>query len=245
MSDPLLSQMIAVRKGLRGRTDAEITEHYHDLQRTALFSGLSRTYQAKDDEGDKLPPEYTKVQQKVTDKLAAIATASTKMLDVLYTIDEGNTVARGEVCIGDNKLFDAPTTFLLALQKELVHFRTIVAKVPVLDPATRWENDETGDATYRSAVEQTTRSRKVPKNHVKAEATERHPAQVDIFTVDEIVGTWTLTKFSSAMKAKDRDAILQRVNELIDSVRKAVEQANATPVEQKHVGETIFAYLLG
>lgn len=245
MTDPLLSQMIAVRKGLRGRTDSEITDHYHDLQRVALFAGLTRSYAPKDEEGDKLPAEYTKVQKDVSEVLQSIAAASTKMLDVLYTVDEGNTVARGEVIVDGHKLFEAPTPFLLALQKELTHFRTIVSKVPVLDPATRWEEDQTGEARYRSVPEQTTRSRKVLKNHVKAKATDRHPEQVETFTVDEIVGTWTLTKFSSAWSAKERDAMLQRVNELIDAVRKAVEQANATPVKQKQIGESIYAYLLG
>lgn len=242
---PLLSQMIAVRKGLRGRTDAEITDHYHDLQRVALFAGLTRTYAPKDEDGNKLPSEYTKVQKNVPEVLAAIAAASTKMLDVLYTVDEGNTKARGNVVVDGRTLFSAPTPFLLALQKELVHFRTILSKVPTLDPATRWQDDESGEARYRSEPEQTTRSQKVLKNHVKAKATERHAEQVETFTVDEIVGTWTLTKFSSAMSAKDRDVLLQRANELIDAVRKAVEEANATRIEQQYVGESIYAYLLG
>jgi len=242
---PLLSQMIAVRKGLRGRTDAEITQHYHDLQRIALFAGLTRTYAPKDEDGDKMPSEYTKVQKSVPEVLADIAMASTKMLDVLYTVDEGNTNARGNVVVDGRTLFSAPTPFLLALQKELTHFRTIVSKVPTLDPATRWETDETGEATYRSAPEQTNRTQKVLKNHVKAKATDKHPEQVETFTVDEVKGTWTLTKFSSAMTAKDRDALLQRVNELLDAVRKAVEEANATRVEQKQIGETIYAHLLG
>lgn len=244
MTDPLLSQMIAVKKGLKGRTTKAITDHYHDLQKTALFSGLSRTYARKDEDGDTFPDEYTKVQQDAEEKLRLIAVESTKILDVMLTIDEGNTVARGTVLLDDIELLTAPVPFLLALQKELTDFRTIVSKVPVLDPAVRWEIDATSDAKYRSKPEGTNRTRKVLKNHVKAEATEKHPAQVDTFSVDEVVGTWTQTKFSSAMSAKDRDAILQRVNDVLDAVRKAVEKANATPIEQKHVGETLFAYLL-
>lgn len=245
MSNPLLSQMIAVKKGLAGRTNDAITKHYHDLQKSALFNGLTRTYQPKDEDGDRFPSEYTKVQHSVREKLAEIAAESSKLLDVILTIDEGNTKARGEVIIDGRTLFSAPVPFLLALQKELVHFRTIISKVPVLDPAVRWEREVNGEADYRSAPEGTNRTRKVLKNHVKAEATERHPAQVDVFSVDEVVGTWTQTKFSSAMSAKDRDALLQRVNDVIDAVRQAVEKANATEIEQQHVGESIFAYLLG
>jgi hypothetical protein len=240
----MLSQMLAVRKGLLGRTDAEVTAIYHDLQKTALFSGLSRTYLPVDAEGTKLPPEYTKVQQTVEKRLADIGSVWSKAIDVVYTVDEGNTAARGKVVLDGDILFEGPVPFLLYVEKQLVHLRTILSKVPTLDPAVRWEADQTGDASWRSVPESTTRTQKVLKNHVKAEATEKHPAQVETFQTDVIVGTWELTKFSGAITSKRRNELLQRVNDVIDAIRSAVEQANATAIEQKQIGEALFAYLL-
>lgn len=47
----------------------------------------------------------------------------------------------------------------------------------------------------------------VPRNHVKAEATDKHPAQVEVYHEDVPVGYWTTVKFSGALPAR-------RVNEL-------------------------------
>jgi hypothetical protein len=243
MSQTVLNKMLAVKKGLIARTDDAVTKLYQGLQKPALFSGLSRTYKPKDEEGAHLPSEYTNVQLDVESTLREVGELYTKVFDVVLTVDEGNTVARGAVIIDGTVLFEAPVPFLLYVEKQLVHVRTIVSKVPVLDPAVRWEVDTVGSAKWRSVPEETTRSQKVLRNHVLAEATEKHPAQVQTYTADEIVGTWELIKFSGAVTAKERDRLIQRVNDVIDAVRCAVEQANSTEVEQKTVGEAIFAHI--
>lgn len=245
MSNPSLAQMNAVKKGLTGRTESAVTTVHRDLAQSALFNGLTRTYKPKDEEGDTFPPEYTKVQQNVEKRLKDVADLWTKLLDAILTVDEGNTAARGVVMVNGSELFSAPVPFLLAVEKRLTDFRTIFSKLPVLDPAIDWEPDQTGNADWRSKAEETTRTRKVPKVLVKSEATEKHPAQVDVYNVDEVVGTWELTKFSSALSATRRDELIKRTNELIDAVKSAVHKANATEIEQKHVGDTLFAYLLG
>ena len=51
---------------------------------------------------------------------------------------------------------------------------------------------------------QTLRTKKVPRNHVKAEATEKHPAQVEVYYEDVAVGYWTTVKFSGALPAQPR-----------------------------------------
>lgn len=245
MTDPMLNQMIAVKKGLTARTAVAIDKIYKDLQKPALTSGLSRTYTPKAEDGEKIPPEYTQAQQDAETKLADIAELWTKLFDVVLTVDEGNTVARGSVVVDGRELLYAPVPFLLYAEKQLIDFRTIVSKLPTLDPAVRWEPNEHGDAKWRSIAESTNRTKKVLKNHVKAEATDKHPAQVEVFSEDVTVGTWTLVKFSGAVPSKERDALLQRINDVIDAVRRAVEQANATQISQKTVGAELFAYLLG
>lgn len=72
----------------------------------------------------------------------------------------------------------------------------------------------------------TVRTKKVPRNHVKAEATDKHPAQVDVYYEDVPVGYWTTVKFSGALPAR-------RVNELLDRVEKlqqAVKFAREEPI---------------
>jgi hypothetical protein len=244
MSTTTLNKMIAVRKGLKTRTAADITELYQDLKKKPLFSGISRTYQPKDEHGTQMPPEYTKVQQTATDVLAKIGDSLAKLFDVVVTVDEGNVLARGTVTVDDTVLFDATVPTLLFAKEQITHLRTIITHLPILDPAVKWQPDTTGDAAWRSEDEQTLRTTKVPRNHVKAEATEKHPAQVEVYYEDVPVGTWTRVQFSGAVASKDRDKLLRRVNSVLDAIQVAVEEANAVEVEQKKIGEALFAFLL-
>lgn len=244
MSNPTLAQMNAVKKGLTGRTEGAVTQVHRDLGNAALYAGLTRTYKPRDEDGDKFPSEYTRVQQNVHDRLHDVADLWTKLFDAILTVDEGNTVARGVVRIGGDEILSAPVPFLLTLEKKLVDFRTIVSKLPVLDPAVNWEPDTSGNAQWRSQPETTVRTRKVPKVLVKAEATDKHPAQTEVYNVDEPVGEWEVTKFSNALSATRRAQLVDRADSLIDAVKRAIHEANATEIEQKHVGTAVFSYLL-
>lgn len=57
-----LNQIIAVEKGVKSRSFQELTEAHHALQKPTLLAGISRTYRPKDEEGEQLPAEATKVQ---------------------------------------------------------------------------------------------------------------------------------------------------------------------------------------
>jgi len=48
-----LNQIIAVEKSIKSKSYAALTEAHHQLQKSALLSGLSRTYRPKDDEGER------------------------------------------------------------------------------------------------------------------------------------------------------------------------------------------------
>ena len=104
-------------------------------------------------------------------------------------------------------------TYLLFLEKQLTDLHTFVKKLPVLDAAEAWAFDEATDA-YSTAPTQTTRTKKVPRNHVKAEATEKHPAQVEVYFEDVLVGYWTTVKFSGALPQARSTSCKARVEKL-------------------------------
>ena len=55
-----LNQIIAIEKGVKADAAGALTRAYHDLQKGALLSGIARSYQPRDDEGEQLPPESTR-----------------------------------------------------------------------------------------------------------------------------------------------------------------------------------------
>lgn len=238
-----LNQIIAVEQGVKAKATREHTELYRLLDKPVLLTGIARTYQPKDEEGDKLPSESTLVQVNVEDVLAGTADALTRLFDVTLTKEVANAKATANVTVdGVDILSDVPVTYLLFLEKKLVDLYTFISHVPVLDPAQAWSKDES-TGVFVSAPVETVRSKKIPKNWVRAEATKEHPAQVDIFHEDVIVGVWTKRDFSGAVPATRKAELLSRVEKLQTAVKFARESANNTEVEDAKAGEKVFTYL--
>lgn len=240
-----LNQIIAVEKGVKSGSLRELTDAHHALQKPALLAGISRTYQPKDEEGEQLPPESTRVQVKTEDVLRQTATVLTRLFDVTATKDWANCSAKADVVVDGRALLrDVPVSYLLFLEKQLVDLHTFVKKLPLLDAAEDWSFEESADC-WRTDQVRTIRTKKVPRNHVKAEATEKHPAQVEVYYEDIAVGYWTTVKFSGALPARRVNELLDRVEKLQHAVKFAREEANGADVTDQTTGEVVFGYLFG
>ncbi|WP_238012069.1 hypothetical protein KZZ52_54445 [Dactylosporangium sp. AC04546] len=240
-----LNQIIAVEKGVKSRSFQELTDAHHVLQKPALLAGISRTYRPKDEEGEQLPPESTRVQVKADEVLRQTATILTRLFDVTATKDWTNCAARADVVVdGEPLLRDVPVSYLLFLEKQLVDLLTFVRKLPVLDAAETWAYDASADC-YATEPTQTTRTKKIPRNHVKAEATEKHPAQVEVYYEDVVIGYWKTVKFSGALPAKRVNELVERVEKLQAAVKFAREEANGAEVVSQETGEKVFRFLFG
>lgn len=238
-----LNQVIAIEKGTKSRSLQELTEAHHKVQKPALLAGISRTYRPKDEEGEQLPPESTRVQIKADDIIRETSEALTKLFDVVATKDWANCQAKADIVVDGNVLLaQVPATYLLFLEKQLVDLHTFIKKLPVLDASESWVFDPSADCWATEPV-QTLKTKKVPRNHVKAEATEKHPAQVEVYYEDIVVGTWRTIKFSGALPAKRVNELLSRIERLQEAIKFAREEANDMKVEEQKVGDKIFKYL--
>jgi hypothetical protein len=145
---------------------------------------------------------------------------------------------------GEVLLPAVPATYLLFLEKQLTDMHTFVGKLPVLDASESWTFDQASDSWATDPV-QTTKTKKIPRNHVKAEATEKHPAQVEVYYEDVVVGHWRTMKFSGALPASRIKELLERVDKLQQAVKFAREEANNSEVTDQQIGDKVFGYLLG
>jgi hypothetical protein len=239
-----LNQIIAVEKGIKSRSYSELTDAHHSLQKAVLLAGIARTYQPKDEEGEQYPPESTRVQLRAEDVLRQTATTLTRLFDVTATKDWANCEAKADVRVdGEVLLAAVPATYLLFLEKQLADLHTFIAKLPVLDAAESWTFDDAADCWATDPVH-TTKTKKIPRNHVKAEATDKHPAQVEVYYEDVVVGHWRTVKFSGALPASRVKELLERVDKLAQAVKFAREEANDAEVTDRQVGDRIFGYLL-
>jgi len=238
-----LNQVIAIEKRVKSDAVTVLTKAYQDSQKAPLLSGISRTYKPRDDEGEQFPPESTKVQLRMEDVLTTVSNALTRFYDLTLTKDAANQVAKADLKVGDLTIAtDVPVTTLLFLEKQLQDLLTFVSKLPALDPSEEWTFNTAVDS-FATAPAQTVKTKKVPKNHVLAPATDKHPAQVQVFTEDVLVGTWTTVKFSGAMPQQWINEAKGRVVALIEAVKAAREEANLIQVVDRKIGEKIFDYL--
>ena len=240
---PKLNQIIAIEKSVKSQTMRELTDSHQLLQKPAMLSGIARTYRPLDDEGEQYPPESTRVQTKSEDVINQTTEILSKLFDVTATKDWANGDARADVVIdGTTILENVPVTYLLFLEKQLTDLHTFVKKLPVLDTSEIWSFDESQDVWATEPI-QTTKTKKIPRNHVKAVATEEHPAQVEVYYEDVIVGYWRTVKYSGAMPATRVATLLNRVRKLQEAVKFAREEANSLEVENQTLGEKVFEYL--
>lgn len=241
-----LNQVIAVEKGIKSKVNADIDTISKASQKRELFDGFIKKYRAaKDDDPEEVPSQAQNLQIRANDALGMIAQRWTELLDVTAQKDFANCVARTDLTVdGITIVKDAPVTYLLFLEKQVVDLQTIVSKFPVLDPAEQWLPDP-ATGVYKTEPQLTTRTKKVQRPIVLYDATPEHPAQAQLITEDVGVGTWELTKFSGALPDPLKRALLMRISQLLVAVKTAREQANIVDAPKVSVGEALFAWVFG
>jgi hypothetical protein len=242
---PKLNQVVAVVPGKKSDSEKAITAVYHKVQKDALFQGISRTYSPLKDDGEVLPPERKLLQYRVSDAIRELEEALTPLFDTVFTQDVGNTEAKADIVVdGKTIASGVPVTYLLFLEKKMADLHTFVSKLPTLDPATTWNYSADADS-YASDKTWRYHTQKIPKTLKLAEATDKHPAQVQVFTEDVNVGKWETINFSGAIPAKDQHQMLVRVKALLEAIKKAREEANSIEVKAVKVAGPILDFVFG
>jgi len=240
-----LNQIVAVVNGKKTRSQKEMTEVYKKLQKPTLFEGISRTYQPLDEDGETQPPETKNVQYRTKEAIEDIRHLFVDLMDVTATQDWANCQAKADVVVdGQTLLAEVPVTHLLLLEKQATDLHTFVAQLPTLDPAESWHWDENSDC-YSAQPSLSNRTKKIPRSHVLYEATDKHPAQAEMYHEDVKVGEWKTVKFSGAISAQDRNEILGRIRKFQEAIKFAREEANQMEVENQKTGNKVFDFVFG
>jgi hypothetical protein len=238
-----LNQLLAVLQTVKSNSAKAKTEIYHIAQKAALFQGLSRTYQPREEDGFVYPAESQKMTHKADGSIVKFVESCTELWDLAATQDIANTQAKASIIVdGQTIVADVPVSFLLFLEKQLQDVRTFVQSLPVLAIDKDWQHDP-NRGCYVTAPKETVKTKKITDFIVAYEATEHHPAQIKEVSKDIIEGVWSLVEFSGALP-QDRIAdILARLDKLQKAVIQARELANGREVEMNKVAPGIFEYL--
>ncbi len=243
MEPTRLNQVVAVEKGVKTRTQLEITKAYHMAQKPVLFNGFTKSYQRLKEENENFPPENKLVEVKVTTLLNTVRKNMAELFDVTATKDWANCTAKADIVVDDVVLYPSvPATYLLFLEKQLVDMATFVKTLPVLDPTEEWNLDNVSN-TYKTIATQTIKTKKVQKPLVLLEPTDKHPGNAIVITDDVNVGHWNNIKMSGAIKEEDREALVLRVEKLIKAVKFARETANYSVAPEINVSDRLLGWV--
>jgi hypothetical protein len=238
-----LHQLLAVEKDTKNQALRVITDFYQALTKSALFSGISRRYRPVSEDGEKLPPESTLVQQRVEESFPEIQAALTKLFDHALAKEDANQNAKADIVVDGVKLVEGvPVCALLFLEKQVTDLATFVEKLPVLDPSERWSRDAAQNCWATEPVE-THKTKKLPRVIEKSPATKEHPAQVETFHEDVVVGYWSTVKFSGALPAERKAQLKTRVLKLREAIKISREDANTLRVGDRQMGDKILGWL--
>lgn len=238
-----LNQLIAVLQSVKANANKGKTEVYQLTQKTALFQGLNRTYQPREEDGFVYPSESQKLTLKAEDLIEKFVQACSEFLDLAATQDYANTEAKASVSVeGETILSDVPVSHLLFLEKQLQDVKAFIASLPVLSIDKDWQHDP-NRGCYVTSPKETVKTKKIADFVVAYEATEHHPAQIKEVTKDVVEGTWSLIEFSGALPQDRINLMLRRVELLQKAVIQAREEANSRDVQQRQVASAIFGYL--
>lgn len=252
MAKPKLHEILAVEAGLKKTANTVLEEAKTTFEkRSEHFSGSVRTYEClKEDDPTKADEAVIERQEMVTtvnDKLQYVLDHVVRHVDTMATKDASNQIAKANIEIdGVVLVADVPVSTLLDLEDQIKVWREMASAIPTLAPGKSWlVADQIGPDVFRMEhAEVKTRTAKTLRNHVRAEATEKHPAQVDVVQVDEPVGLYRTERISSAYTPAQKSALLARIDSLHRAVKQARQRANGTEVVQMHVGRALADYLL-
>lgn len=240
-----LNQVIAIEKGAKNRIYSAFTELHKSSLKTELYYGFNKTYEPLDENGETFPPENKKVVLRSDEVLKEARNLLTEIMDITATKDFANQSATADIKVGETVIAKAvPVPYLLFLEKQITDIRTFIDKLPVLDESENWQTDK-ASGLWKTEPISKHKTSKEQEAIVLYDATEKHPAQTQLITKDRTIGHWKEIKHSGAITRGSKRRILEKVEDLLNAVKSAREEANSIEAPKKKIGENIFGYIFG
>lgn len=234
---------VALCTDVASRTRKVLTEVYRDAAHAPMFMGSIRAMRSiKED----VPDEAAEISmpsltaQTLFQRIQKILTES---WDLMATRDRSNMDAKADIVVdGETRAEGVPVSTLLSLHKQLTDLRTVLIAMPIRDPSRVWTFDA-DQGVYRAPEVSKARTRKVVRAQELSPATDRHPAQVQAYNTDEVVGHYVTTDFSGALSFQEKEDMVDRLNKVIDAVKAARTEANKTEVTHVRIASELLGYI--
>jgi hypothetical protein len=248
---PKLHEVLAVEGDLEGTFKAIVDETFVTFSKKPdHFKGHKKTLKmheerrAHEEEG---AGEVKEIVTTVGKKLDYAKESAVRYFDALLQKQATNQNAKADLIVDGEILAEGlPAQFLLDLENKMKLVRAYYQHIPTHDPSVNWVPDETMPKGVFKA-ESPVLSQKTEKSFkfkVLYEATDKHPAQIEKWNDNVVVGTFTTQKWSGMITPAKKSELLERIDKLIRAAKKARQRANREDVVKEKIGGKIFNYIL-
>lgn len=250
---PKMHELLATyedQKGQATKTRTDLTSTFSN--KSHLFRKKVVTFKSNQEGVVAVTESQSDIQTTLKKELEWVSGFLAKSMDVGYQIDIGNTQAKADLVVEDSsgkvtlEVKNLPATSLLQLEKHLLQVRELALSIPTLDPAQGFELDKASEKGVWKAREVTkNRTKKVKKVLMLAPATDKHPAQVQPYDDDEVIGTLLEQEWSALTTPALKSEVLNRCDTLIQAVKKARSRANSIELDVtgSKIGKQLLDYV--
>ncbi len=156
--------------------------------------------------------------------------------------------AKADIVLADGKALvsNVPVDELLGLESRLEELRKIFHVLPTNRADTKYAPSDDGRKGSWTAIDADiiTKTERTKEPFIKAPATDKHPAQVDVVEVDVVIGIFTNIKLSGAATTQQKAHAIELIDDLIAATTPARMRADTADVLDGGVGTAITAYLM-
>jgi len=247
-----LHELLAVEPDLDGAQKKIMTEAVNTFAKKAnLFMGFVKQLKLYDEEAPEQEPERLHMETTVGEKLDYVSDFVSRYIDAVFQKETANQKAKADIELPSGGILakDVPATMLLGLESKLKVLRGMYEAIPTLQPGIEWvPNESLGKGVYET---------KFPEIAFKTEKTIQHkildkahiedgvgiPAQIEKWSETKNVGKYTKTVFSGMLTSAEKSAMINRIDNLIQGVKKARQRANMQDVEDVKIGRKLMDFI--
>ncbi len=238
-----LYEILAVEPDTKKEAAEAAKEAISRFSQPPKFVGMETSVHPVLEGEPELPVEVTKMAFTVQEELMKLRDVFGRYINVAMIKEATNTQAKADVIVDNAEfLLNMPATALLNLEARLEELAKVYEAIPTLDLTESWNYDQ-GRACYVSDRRVSYRTKKVMRNHVLSDATEHHPAQVQVY--NEEIPTYRIERVisSSILTPVQKQLKLDRINKLAKAVKQARQRANDTEIAAIEVADKVFDYI--
>jgi hypothetical protein len=249
-----LHEILAVEKARTGQVKTLLEDTSRKFNKAAdYFSGHLKSLKLiKDDPANAATEAAAREQRQlpttVVETLDYLFKHWAIAEDVLLQKSLTNQVAKADIVLADGKTLasNVPVDELLGLESRLEELRKIFHAMPTNRADTKYAPADDGRKGSWTAVDAdiTTKTERIKEPFIKAPATDKHPAQVDVIEKDVVVGTFTNIKLSGAATTLQKANVIELIDDLVAATKQARMRANTVEVLDGRVGAAITGYLM-